>query len=564
MCGISGVISNKNISPYLVSKMVLSQKHRGPDNSTTKRLEDNVIFGHNRLSIISLDESSNQPFTCKDKRYTITYNGEIYNYIELRNQLKSFWTFKTTSDTEVLLAAYSVWGHKCLDKLNGMFSFCIWDKKFKKLFMARDRFGVKPLHYYINNEKLVFASEIKALWAYGIKKTLNQKVCSAYLKYGSYGDLENTFWEGVSKLPAGNYAMYEGNKIKLFKWYNFRSRVINLENDTYKIDRIKELIIDAIKIRFRADVPIGINLSGGVDSSTLLSIVNLLFKDNNHIKPFTFFTDDHRYDEIKWVVSMLKNNSDNLEKCLLKYTNVPSLTKKLMKYQDEPFGGIPTIAYGKVFERAKNIGYKVLLDGQGADESWAGYDYYNSDSNLTIQGTKVSPFKINVLEEDFSSLSKNIEYPKPFNDLLLDKQYRDLFYTKIPRALRFNDRLSMMHSVELREPFLDYRLVENVFSLNKNLKIKNGIQKWLLRDISKKYLDEDILWAPKRPLQTPQREWLKEELSDWVYESLISAEKTGWFKKGCLVNEYMNYKKSPLDNSFYIWQWISIAHLINS
>ncbi|MDA9656826.1 asparagine synthase (glutamine-hydrolyzing), partial [Candidatus Marinimicrobia bacterium] len=396
MCGISGVISNKNISPYLVSKMVLSQKHRGPDNSTTKRLEDNVIFGHNRLSIISLDESSNQPFTCKDKRYTITYNGEIYNYIELRNQLKSFWTFKTTSDTEVLLAAYSVWGHKCLDKLNGMFSFCIWDKKFKKLFMARDRFGVKPLHYYINNEKLVFASEIKALWAYGIKKTLNQKVCSAYLKYGSYGDLNNTFWKGVSQLPAGNYAIYEANKIKLFKWYNFRSRVINLENDTYKIDRIKELIIDAIKIRFRADVPIGINLSGGVDSSTLLSIVNLLFKDNNHIKPFTFFTDDYRYDEIKWVVSMLKNNSDNLEKCLLKYTNVPSLTKKLMKYQDEPFGGIPTIAYGKVFERAKNIGYKVLLDGQGADESWAGYDYYNSDSKLTIQGTKVSPFKINV------------------------------------------------------------------------------------------------------------------------------------------------------------------------
>ena len=207
----------------------------------------------------------------------------------------------------------------------------------------------------------------------------------------------------------------------------------------------------------------------------------------------------------------------------------------------------------------------MLLDGQGMDEQWAGYDYYNKNNNAIIQGVNKSPFRPNVLNEDFLKKAIKPIYPKPFNDKILDMQFRDLFYTKIPRALRFNDRVSMANSTELREPFLDYRLVEYAFVQPIDFKIKNGVQKYMLRDIVGEYLSDTISYAPKRPLQTPQREWLANELKDEVstiIDSLKDSNFKHWFNLEKLENEWQQYINGDQESSFHIWQWLSYSFAI--
>jgi asparagine synthase (glutamine-hydrolysing) len=261
---------------------------------------------------------------------------------------------------------------------------------------------------------------------------------------------------------------------------------------------------------------------------------------------------------------MLEKRPYHLNICTLSANEIPDLALKMAQHQAEPYGGIPTIAYSKIFKTASEKGVKVLLDGQGSDEAWAGYDYYVSNSNSVVQGVTKSPFRTGVLDGDFSKDYCKTNYPKPFEDHLLNLQYRDLFYTKIPRALRFNDRVSMLYGTELREPFLDYELVEYVFSRPTDFKIKDGAQKWMLRKIAEKFLQKDLVLAPKRPLQTPQREWLSEDLKNWVAAEVEQLEKNNWFDKKQLQNELNHFFQGDNQSSFHIWQWINAAQLLKS
>ncbi|QOD61511.1 asparagine synthase (glutamine-hydrolyzing) [Polaribacter haliotis] len=566
MCGIAGVVG-ENIEKDSIHKMLLSQTHRGPDYTGVWEGE-NVALGHNRLAIIDLTATSNQPFTDNSNRYQLVFNGEIYNYLELRKELN--YNFKTNSDTEVLLAAYLEWGKDCLHKLNGMFSFAIWDAKKEKLFAARDRFGVKPFFYTQIDNKLIFSSEIKAIHAFGIQKTPNRKVWANYFAFGSYGLPNETFWQDISQLSGGHYLEYSNKNLKIEKWYFFEQE-IKKHQEKYSYEEVKtkysNLLKQSIRLRFRADVAVGFNLSGGLDSSALLAFVNEQEYSEN-IKAFTFYTDDKRYDELTWVEEMISITKNPLVKVLLKSDEVEELSKKITFHQDEPFGGIPTLAYAKIFEQARKEDVLVLLDGQGMDEQWAGYDYYlkKEDANI-IQGVNKSPFKKEVLSKEFLALAEKPKYPKPFKDDLLNKQYRDLFYTKIPRALRFNDRVSMASSTELREPFLDYNLVEFAFAQPLEYKIKNGIQKKVLRDIVSEFLSDSITYAPKRPLQTPQREWLGNDLKDFVSGKLKEIEKSSfsnWFDFDKLKKEWENYLEGDNDSSFHIWQWLSLALILDN
>ena len=562
MCGISGIIGMKADSKMLTS-MLAKQNHRGPDY-TGSWLQNGVALGHNRLSILDLSDASHQPFHSLNERYILIFNGEIYNYLELKEELKPYFNFKTSSDTEVLLAAYEQWGEACLERFNGMFAFAIWDRKESSLFAARDRFGVKPFYYSFEENNFVFASEIPTLWEADIEKTPNNKVWASFFAYGSYGMPDETFWEGINQLPGGHFLKYTNGQLTVERWYDFVSRVKALQNVCASDEEatITKLLNDAIKLRFRSDVPIGFNLSGGLDSSTLLALVNHTFPNNKEIEAFTFYTGDERYDELKWVELMLEGKVYPLNKCLLTVDKVANNVVEMAAYQAEPFGGIPTIAYTEVFKAAREKGILVLLDGQGSDEAWAGYDYYLGSSNAVIQGVKTSPFRIDVLNPEFLALAEKPIYTTPFNDDLLDKQYRDLFFTKIPRALRFNDRVSMLNSTELREPFLDYRLVEYVFSRSKDFKIKGGTQKWLLRKIASQYLGDDITLSPKRPLQTPQREWLANELKAWSFEQIEKLEGHPWFNGKRLKQETLNYMNGNQENSFFLWQWINTAMLL--
>tara|TARA_B100000925_G_scaffold273621_1_gene238446 strand:+ start:450 stop:2153 length:1704 start_codon:yes stop_codon:yes gene_type:complete len=567
MCGIAGILG-KNAKSNLIDDMLMVQHHRGPDYKG-KWLEEGVALGHNRLSIIDLSNSANQPFSDRTKRYSIVFNGEIYNYIELREKLKSSYNFQTNSDTEVLLAAYIFWGKDCLKHLNGMFSFAIYDTKLKCLFAARDRFGVKPFFYHKSKDSFYFSSEIKAIHAAGIKKKPHEEIWAGYFAYGSYGMPDETFWEEIHQLPGGHYLELNDNNISITKWYVFEEEVKKFD-EKIPFNEVKEkyaaLMKNSIELRFRADVSVGFNISGGLDSSALLVFVNQM-EGKENINAYTFYCGHEDYDELFWVKEMINTTRNSLNKVLLTVDHFIKEIDFLTRIQDEPCGGIPTIAYSKIFKEARNDNVIVLLDGQGMDEQWAGYDYYLENNDQLIQGMKRSPFKKNVLSKEFLSKAKKPSYPAPFEDELLNKQYRDLFYTKIPRALRFNDRVSMAYSTELREPFLDYRLVEYAFAQPYEYKIKNGIQKYLLREVVSEYLDDSITNSPKRPLQTPQREWLGNELSEYVelkIENLKDSNFSSWFDVNEMSNEWQKYKDGDNDSSFHIWQWISLANHIKN
>ena len=563
MCGIAGIIG-VNANTTNISILLETQKHRGPDHSDFYCDDKKVAIGQNRLSIIDLSSDANQPFTSDCDNYVLTFNGEIYNYIELKSELQSKYTFRTKSDTEVLLNAYREWGEKCLEKFNGMFSFAIWNKKEQSLFVARDRFGVKPFYYFFDNSNFYFASEIKTLWSIGVPKITHDKVWSNFFTQGSYGLPNETFWKNIHQLEPGNFLTLKNNSLQIKKWYCFGDRISNLQNHFEKNEEeyITQLLLKSINLRFRADVPVGFNLSGGLDSSMLLALIDQQDIDKTAVEAFTFITNDERYDELTWVKKMLETRPYHLNICPLSANEVPELSLKIAQNQSEPYGGIPTIAYSKIFQAASAKGVKVLLDGQGSDEAWAGYDYYINNTQNNIQGVTSSPFRTTVLDTNFASNYSKIVYNKPFNDDLLNLQYRDLFYTKIPRALRFNDRVSMLYGTELREPFLDYELVEYVFSRPKDFKIKDGIQKWMLRKIAEKFLQKDLVLAPKRPLQTPQREWLSEDLKDWVQAEITTLYNNNWFNKKELQKELNSFFKGDNQSSFHIWQWINTAQIL--
>lgn len=564
MCGIAGIIG-VGAKKTSIDAMLASQAHRGPDAQKI-HLKKGVALGHNRLSIIDLSAAADQPFYSQDGRYILVFNGEIYNYLELKLSLEDSYNFQTQSDTEVLLAAFLHWGNECLPRLNGMFSFAIWDSQEERLFAARDRFGVKPFYYQMAEDGFYFASEIKSLFAAGISKIPNEEVWASYFAYGSYGMPSETFWKDIHQLPGGHFLELSDDNLQIHQWYDFVKEVkkydLKLSFEAVKM-RYLQLLDSSINLRFRADVPLGFNVSGGLDSSALLALVNRT-TDGENINAYTFYTGDDRYDELPWVKDLIEITKNPLHTVLFEAEDVAEAAKSMSALQDEPFGGVPTLAYAAIFKKAVSQGVKVLLDGQGMDEQWAGYDYYaREQSESTIQGVTSSPFKKEVLSRAFLAKAKKPLYPTPFEDRVLNLQYRDLFYTKIPRALRFNDRVSMAASTELREPFLDYRLVEFAFAQPLEYKIKDGVQKYLLRDLVSEHLSSNISLAPKRPLQTPMREWLGNELAPWVQEALESLKKHSWFDNKALQEAFEQYKAGEQDSSFHIWQWVNTSLLLD-
>ncbi|MEN2281267.1 asparagine synthase (glutamine-hydrolyzing) [Algoriphagus sp. SE2] len=561
MCGIAGIVGRNPENETLLARMLEKQTHRGPDAKGIWSGEE-VCLGHNRLSILDLSEAANQPFISNCGRFVIVFNGEIYNYLELKQSLD--YRFRTKSDTEVLLAMYIKYGDKMIYYLNGMFAFSIWDIQEKQLFAARDRFGVKPFYYSMFQTQFLFASEIKTLFAAGVNQTLNEEVWADYFVHGSYGYPEETFFKDIHQLaPGHSLTIRVGDHRPLIKqYYDFVDRVKDqpVFDDEKKLqEEYLELLLNSIQLRFRSDVPVGFNVSGGLDSSILLAMISKIKEgEMQNIEAFTFYTGDDRYDELPWVKDLISKTKSPLNPVLLSQSEVPELIEKVAYFQDEPFGGFPTIAYSKIFEKARQKGFLVLLDGQGMDEAWAGYDYYRSDSQALVQGIKSSLTRPHVFSPELCARAREISYPAPFNNPLQNKQYRDLYYTKIPRALRFNDRVSMMHSTELREPFLDYRLVEMAFAQKREMKIKEDQGKWLPRQLVKKAL-ENIALAPKRPLQTPQREWIGGPLSDFVEDRISKLKTNPWIEKNELDFEWKNYKNGQNDNSFFVWQWINTS-----
>jgi len=288
------------------------------------------------------------------------------------------------------------------------------------------------------------------------------------------------------------------------------------------------------------------------------------------VRAFTFVTGDPAYDELPWVRQTLARTQHPLEVCTLRPEDVPALAASVQAHEDEPFGGLPTLAYARLFERARELGLVVLLDGQGMDEQWAGYDYYmrvvRGATGSVVQGSVGSPVRARCLTPEFRALAQPLAAESPFEDALRTRQYRDVRHIKLPRALRFNDRASMRASVELREPFLDHRLVEVALRQPEDRKLQGTLRKRLLREIAGTFLPSGVVEAPKRPVQTPQREWLRGPLREWAGSCIDRAlESVGgsWLDTDAVRTAWSEYAERGSDNSFFVWQWVSLGMLLS-
>jgi len=569
MCGISGIVGPGPKTDKLKA-MIASQRHRGPDMEGSYFDPNGLAaFALNRLSIIDLSDAGRQPMTDPETGLTITLNGEIYNYVELRAELSNY-PYRSKTDTEAVLAAYKKWGPACLDRLIGMFALLIWDERKQLLFAARDRFGVKPLYYYYRDgEPLLLASEIQTLFAAGAPKRMNAATWATYLVDGLHDHSEETFWQDIYSLPPGHSLTWQNGRISVECWYDLAERAGG-DFDDRPVGTVEEeylaILKDSVKLRFRSDVPVGINLSGGLDSSILLALVQALQGEGSNMEAFTYITGNPDYDELPWVKLMLEGTRHPSVVYKLKPEEVPALAESVQHHESEPFGGLPTLAYARLFEQARAHGVTVVMDGQGMDEQWAGYDYYASSLNgghaSPIQGTKQRTTRSECLLPDFRSLARPFTSPTPFPDSLRNRQYADTRYTKIPKALRFNDRISMRASIELREPFMDHRLFELAFRQPRERKIENGTRKKLLREVARRLITRSIVEAPKRPVQTPQREWLRGPLKPWAescIETAIQVHGNTWLNAASVREQWNLYCLGDTDNSFHVWQWISLG-----
>lgn len=596
MCGISGIIGSNWAVKHLMS-MVDEQTHRGPNDSGIFINPNNYAgLGHNRLSIIDLSSSAKHPMHDVSNRFTIVFNGEIYNYIELKQELSDY-PFRTNSDTEVILAAYHKWGEECVTHLIGMFAFAIWDEQQQALFCSRDRLGIKPFYYHQSDGNFIFASEIKALLATGVKPVPNWNQWSTYLNYG-YSDHSNeTFFKEIYSLQPGNNLCLQNGSSRVQRYWNLNEHINTLHGNNYQecIGELQELLTDSIKLHLRSDVPVSVNLSSGLDSGLLASMVDSAFTDKTKYT-FTSAFSDLEFDESQHIPKLGLTNFESIKKITLP-ENIPSLATELIWHQEAPFGGIPSIAYYDLHKTIREHQTPVSLEGQGLDELFAGYEYSkiyyyadivknqgwsvlqshfpnslmtsqlinNINSVLNNQPILMSQDATTHLRNDALSqdLIQNLEdipkFEQPFQDHLSNILYQDLMHTKLPRVLRMNDKLSMATGTELRVPFLDHRLVEFAFSMNPAWKIKNNQGKSILRDLSKDWMPKEWYSQRKRSVVTPQTQWLKKELSNWAEEILNSNSfKTrGIFDHSNVLDLYRQFKSSSQSNSFYVWQWIN-------
>jgi asparagine synthase (glutamine-hydrolysing) len=593
MCGLIGTIGFKDDSKLKISSLA----HRGPDTMgrwDSLEGEYPVVLGHTRLAIIDLTEAGDQPFVSKDGRYIFVYNGEIYNFIELRSELESLGhVFYTNSDTEVLLKGLILEGPSFQLRCNGMWSFCLWDRKEKTALFGRDRFGKKPLFYHLlSKNRLAFASEMKGIYPFlnSIQPTENINV---YLqKLFDYESSENSVIAGIKRLPPGYYAIYKNGKFEQRRWWNTLDHLENISNNyEEQAEKWREIFLDAVKIRMRSDVRIGTALSGGLDSSAIFSTMShLANKDNNQARQakdwqngFCAHYPGSSLDESNWAKIVTDAANVNLQEVTINPNNSNWSINEALYQVEDPYLTLP-FPMLETYRAISKAGIKVTIDGHGADELFSGYGNLKSafkssnlkqtselvsiinslksgDFRLTTGNIKMNfvkqklimllkPYlrkssdllKILLGKKDLEFLTYKLEYSDKSHHQFkkLDPLSQDLYevfhITVLPTLLRNYDRYSMASGVEIRMPFMDHRLVAYTFSLPWTSKVGGTYTKRIMRDALKGILPEQIRTRrDKIGWNAPLHEWFKGPLKNEI-EKIIKKEvlpkkiKEAWLK----------------------------------
>jgi asparagine synthase (glutamine-hydrolysing) len=553
MCGIFGFYYRQGQPPSESTFLDMGSaiEHRGPDGIGT-HFADHVALGNQRLSIIDV-EGGGQPFYSDDENIVVVQNGEIYNYIELAKELAGQGVvFKTSSDTEVLLHLYQKHGIEFLSRLNGMFSIAIYDKRSDELFLARDRVGVKPLFVHEGADGLLFASEIKSLLRAGLKAEMSDEALQLFLAY-NYVPPPATMFKGVSHLMPGHYLVIGKDGINYHQWWDLTSVSALIEKSEEQwVKEIAHVLDNAVQIRMRADVPFGAFLSGGVDSGTVVGLMSR--HATAAVKTYCIGFDDDRFDESPHAEQVSKMFHTE-HQCEIVNPNMMDLWPMATYHCDQPHGDVSFLPTYKVSKLAANH-VKMVLTGDGGDELFAGYDKYKTYFTPEVDAMPEEDFtrtycnNISLFTDDsrcelmHSSMQHSLDFDvwSPVKKIL----ERASGFDRINQALLVDmllllpgnnlvkpDRMGMAVSLEARTPFLDYRLVEIAFNIPGDLKLKNGVTKYILKKVSEPIIGDRLSYRRKQMFTVPVGEWFKNTMKGEITE-LLTSEKA---KSRQLFNE---------------------------
>ena len=611
MCGIAGFSWPDR---ELVGQMIQKLAHRGPDCNGIY-IDEQISLGHQRLSIVDISELGRQPMSYRDDSLWLSYNGELYNFPELRQTLENRgYSFRSRTDTEVILAAYAEYGLECLQKFNGMFAFALWDKTKQELILARDRLGIKPLYYFYDRGKLAFASELKALLEIPhVSRELNYQALYDYIGY-EFIPAPNTIFRNIYKLPPGHYLRFREGKLELTRYWNLQFST-EAQSPSYYEDKLGELLEDSVRKRLLADVPVGVFLSGGLDSSSIATM--MVRCGMNSLQTFALGYEDRSFSELDYARTMAQELKTEHRELIIQPIT-PELLETAVWHLDEPMTDLSAIPFYLICQQAREH-VKVCLSGEGGDELLVGYDrflaskahsYYQLLPSL-LRNKIVAPLvealpdrpqkkgAINLLkrfiqggllpkagghmrwqyfgvpereERLFASeiLSEVDRDPfAPVRRILancnsvdrLEKEiYVDLNLTMVDSLIMKADKMSMAHGLEVRVPFLDHRLVEFCATIPSNLKLQGFTTKAVFRSAMKGVLPEKIRGRGKQGYSLPIKSWLREDLKDYMIEVLNSSPliEAAFDLKYIqqLIQEHLEYRAN---HNHILWALINLA-----
>lgn len=630
MCGITGIwnLNGKPVSRDTITRYNNTLKHRGPDGGDVY-VNNNLALGHRRLSILDLSEMGNQPMIDEELGLVIVYNGEVYNYVELKKELQlKGYNFKTRTDTEVLLAAYKEWGEDCVFRFNGMWAFAIWDISKKTLFVSRDRFGVKPLYYiYKKNEIFAFSSEtISFSELDGFNKTFSTKNLNLGIRFSFYLEsVGETIYNDIVKLkPGHNITFKHGKDPVIKKWWSTEKHLVMVSGNYHEqVEQFHELLIDSCKLRLRSDVSVGTALSGGLDSSSIYCLIkelqkkNLFDAENTPADWQTAFVASFpgtTMDEKEYADEVIKYTNGQAKYIYPKDDNITNAIISEVKHEDYIYLSPPVVH--NIYREMRNNGVKVSLDGHGVDEMLFGYPNMVSEwmvkendeatkrmlcttmagllnenedaisnkylNHKTVNRTLIQrlldslpqEIKLSFRKRAFNKTKQNewmrelyqpVEPDSPgrFTNPSYSIPYRKFHVDVLPTLLRNWDAASMRHGVEIRMPFMDWRLVTYVFSLPGSSKVGEGYTKHILRDAMKELMPENIRTRKyKIGINAPMVEWFNHELSSFIKDAVSSRsflESGVW--NGPLLKEHAlkltNEKKWTQNDCNVFWPYLN-------
>lgn len=607
MCGIAVVIglNGRSVERTAVERMAKSLFHRGPDDGGLY-VEGAVGMGFRRLSILDLSEAGHQPMISQDGQYVLVFNGEIFNYVELREDLRQLgYQFRSSGDSEVLLAAYREWGRECLSRLNGMWAFVIYDRRHRLIFGSRDRFGVKPLYYSRSPEVIQFASEIKALRASGYHRPeINWRTASKFLLEGRLDSQGETFYEGIEQIPPGS-----GFEVELdgtwHEWSFWSLDTLPKNAVSDPAENFANLFEDSVRIRMRSDVPVGVCLSGGLDSTAIICAAARHRDESGGAQPeslqaFCYMAKE--FDESKYIADTLTQTHAQLRQLETSPAELWNDLHKVLWFQDEPVHTMTAVVGYQLMRLASSSGIRVVLNGQGADETIGGYSSYFQDYwvSLLQQGRvgaawqSVTAYtnahggnaRVRMMEAASRCLSWELyrigayrrwaqtrrqarlrqnpwfsadltqhfinEDMPPSSAALSSSLKQSVIAAPLPLYLRIEDRNSMAHSVEARLPFLDYRLVSFVHGLPDNWKVRGPWNKYVLREGMRGRIPESVRSrVDKMGFPTASKKWFAHDLYEPLRDILGSraVRERGIYHAGALIADLDRHRRGEVDLS---------------